>query len=260
MRLSILSNVNLDMLSGLLKKENEVFQTDGYGEWITYALKKDERLAAFAPECLFLLLDGNALLEGCQDMGSVKTVLDRSEQYIEKLAENYSASYLVVSTIDVRPEHIGAGDASDLAQASGAYWDTLLTGLAERQKNIHRFELRRLIEDYGRKQFYSAKFWYMGSIPYDMKALHLLAEEMRHVMARLVRVPKKVLVLDLDNTLWGSARMDRRELCLTVHTREPSIRIPRNRSKRCSSRECFWRSRPRITARMCRVHFVRIHI
>ena len=83
MRLSILSNVNLDMLSGLLKKENEVFQTDGYGEWITYALKKDERLAAFAPECLFLLLDGNALLEGCQDMGSVKTVLDRSEQYIE---------------------------------------------------------------------------------------------------------------------------------------------------------------------------------
>lgn len=203
MRLSILSNVNLDMLSGLLKKENEVFQTDGYGEWITYALKKDERLAAFAPECMFLLLDGNALLEGCQDMGSVKTVLDRSEQYIEKLAENYSASYLVVSTIDVRPEHIGAGDASDLAQASGAYWDTLLTGLAERQKNIHRFELRRLIEDYGRKQFYSAKFWYMGSIPYDMKALHLLAEEMRHVMARLVRVPKKVLVLDLDNTLWG---------------------------------------------------------
>ena len=110
-------------------------------------------------------------------MGSVKTGLDRSEQYIEKLAENYSASYLVVSTIDVRPEHIGAGDASDLAQASGAYWDTLLTGLAERQKNIHRFELRRLIEDYGRKQFYSAKFWYMGSIPYDMKALHLLAEE-----------------------------------------------------------------------------------
>ena len=40
MRLSILSNVNLDMLSGLLKKENEVFQTDGYGEWITYALKR----------------------------------------------------------------------------------------------------------------------------------------------------------------------------------------------------------------------------
>lgn len=43
----------------------------------------------------------------------------------------------------------------------------------------------------------------MGSIPYDMKALHLLAEEMRQVMARLARVPKKVLVLDLDNTLWG---------------------------------------------------------
>lgn len=68
MRLSILSNVNLDMLSGLLKKENEVFQTDGYGEWITYALKKDERLAAFAPECLFLLLVGKCPVRRCQDM------------------------------------------------------------------------------------------------------------------------------------------------------------------------------------------------
>ena len=111
MRLSILSNVNLDMLSGLLKKENEVFQTDGYGEWITYALKRTTSVwRRLRRNVCFLLLDGNALLEeDCQDMGSVKTVLDRSEQYIEKLAENYSASYLVVSTIDVRPEHIGAG-------------------------------------------------------------------------------------------------------------------------------------------------------
>ena len=194
MRLSILSNVNLDMLSGLLKKENEVFQTDGYGEWITYALKKDERLAAFAPECLFLLLDGNALLEGCQDMGSVKTVLDRSEQYIEKLAENYSASYLVVSTIDVRPEHIGAGDASDLAQAAGACWDTLLTGLAERQKNIHRFELRRLIEDYGRKQFYSTSSWDVSSVSVflstsNMSAIKLKNSSIFLSFTRLIQSP-----------------------------------------------------------------------
>lgn len=203
MRISILSNVNLDMLSGLLKKEHEIFQTDGYGKWITYALGREEALSVFAPECLFLILDGTALLGACSDEESRKKELDRTSLYIEKLAENYSGSYLVVSTIDVRPECVRAKDTADTALAASAYWDGLLEKLAAEHGNIHRLELRQLIEDCGRAQFYSDKFWYMGSIPYDMKALHLLAAEMQRVLLKLRQTPKKVLVLDLDNTLWG---------------------------------------------------------
>lgn len=203
MRISILSNVNLDMLSGLLKKENEIFQTDGYGQWITYALNRDERLLAFEPECMFLLLDGNALLEGCEDLESRKSVLDRTMQYVEKLAEGYSGSFLVVSTIDIRPERVVAKDAVDQALTASAYWDGLLGRLTEEHRNIHRFELKQLIANYGREHFYSDRFWYMGSIPYDMKALHVLAAEMQKILSKLRRTPKKVLVLDLDNTLWG---------------------------------------------------------
>lgn len=203
MRISILSNVNLDILSGLLKKENEIFQTDGYGKWITYALGREEALLTFAPECLFLVLDGTTLLGTCIDEEGRKKELDRTSLYIEKLAENYSGSYLVVSTIDVRPERIKAKDAPDTALAAAAYWDRLLEKLTAEHGNIHRLELRQLIEECGRAQFYSDKFWYMGSIPYDMKALHILAAEMQKVLVKLKQTPKKVLVLDLDNTLWG---------------------------------------------------------
>jgi FkbH-like protein len=82
-------------------------------------------------------------------------------------------------------------------------WDIRLTRLSEENKNVHRFELASLIADYGRKQFYSEKFWYMGSIPYDMKALHVLAAAMSRALHVLEGTRKKVLVLDLDNTLWG---------------------------------------------------------
>ena len=75
MRISVLSNVNLDMLSGLLKKEHEIFQTEGYGGWITYALKPDARLLAFAPECILLLLEGNELLGSCASWEAVKEQL-----------------------------------------------------------------------------------------------------------------------------------------------------------------------------------------
>lgn len=203
MRLAILSNVNLDMLSGLLKKEHEIFQTDGYGKWITYALCKDEKLSEFAPECLVLLLDGNALLAGCSEKSKAEQEMQCVSKYAEKLAEQYPDSYLAVSSIDIIPERVRQGDAADMGFLYSAYWDGLLTTLAEKHTNIHRFELRRIIEDYGRSRFYSAKFWYMGSIPYEMAALYTLAEEIKKMVLRLRQVRKKVLVLDLDNTLWG---------------------------------------------------------
>ncbi len=203
MRISILSNVNLDMLSGLLKKEHELFLPDGYGEWVTYALHRDERMAAFAPECLLLLLEGNELLKQCRESCDWEKELDRTKEYVERLAENYHDCYLLVSTIDVKPERIRGRDTGDMALHAAAYWDELLTELARSHANLHRFELRSLIEDYGRQQFYSNRFWYMGSIPYDMKALHALAGEIGRVLEKIKLSRKKVLVLDLDNTLWG---------------------------------------------------------
>lgn len=203
MRISILSNVNLDMLSGLLKKENEIFQTDGYGEWITYALRPDKQLTAFAPECILLLLEGNELLKNCTDIRGMREELDQVKAYVKRLAENYPNSYLLVSTIDVCGERVRSRDTGDCGLAAAVYWDNLLTELVESYGNLHRFELRRLIEDYGRKNFYSSRFWYMGSIPYDMKALHTLSAEIQLVLGKLKPIRRKVLVLDLDNTLWG---------------------------------------------------------
>lgn len=203
MRISVLSNVNLDMLSGLLKNENEIFQTDGYGKWVTYALNKDEKLAGFAPEALVLILEGNALLSGCADSDSMKTELDHAYGYACKLAELYKGSYLLVSSIDVSPRTVGGKDMPDQSLAAAAYWELLLGRMTENRRNVHRLELKQLIENYGRNQFYSAKFWYMGSIPYEMKALHTLAGEIQKVLQKLQTVRKKVLVLDLDNTLWG---------------------------------------------------------
>lgn len=203
MRISILSNVNLDMLSGLLKKENEIFQPDGYGEWVTYALRPDEHMVEFGPECIILLLEGNELLKNCVDTEERRAELNQVKAYVERLAENYKDSYLLVSTIDVRNERIRGRDAKNDGLAASAYWDNLLLQLAEDYGNLHRFELRSLIEDYGRNNFYSNKFWYMGSIPYDMKALHVLAAELQKTLGKLKPVRRKVLVLDLDNTLWG---------------------------------------------------------
>lgn len=203
MRISILSNVNLDMLSGLLKKKNEVFQPDGYGEWITYALRPDEHMLQFDPECIILLLDGNELVKKCDNLEEQKLELKQAGEYIAKLAQIYKNSYLLVSTIDLNEELIRVRDTNESRLEIFVYWEQVLSELTAQYENMHRFELRNLIENYGRNSFYSKKFWYMGSIPYDMKALHVLADEIQKNIERLRVIRRKVLVLDLDNTLWG---------------------------------------------------------
>ena len=50
---------------------------------------------------------------------------------------------------------------------------------------------------------FSTKMWYMGKILHSMELQKVLAREIEHCAAIEVNVPKKVLLLDLDNTLWG---------------------------------------------------------
>ena len=113
MRISILSNVNMDMLFSLLKKEHEIWQPNGYGGWISYALRPDPDLQAFQPECLLVLLEGNELLRRCRTAKERQEEADQAALCVGKLAEQYPSSRLLVSTIDLRPDVIREKDAAD---------------------------------------------------------------------------------------------------------------------------------------------------
>ena len=45
--------------------------------------------------------------------------------------------------------------------------------------------------------------WYMGKVLWGMEMQSALAEQILYRAGLEYRTPKKVLVLDLDNTLWG---------------------------------------------------------
>lgn len=182
MKIAVLSNVNMDLVIASLKKKCDVFQSEGYGQWITYALTVDEKLNEYRPNVIFLILDSKALTESHSQY----------MKYIEKMSENYPYSLIAVSDVD---------DENVLVEAG---WKKELDQLCEKD-NIVSFPLSSIIKKNGRDNFYSNQMWYTGSIPYNMKAMGILADEMYIFACRTQRVRKKVLVVDLDNTLWGGA-------------------------------------------------------
>lgn len=57
MRLALLSNVTVELLAGMLKKEHSLWMPSGFGAWIQTALAPPDELRKFDPEFVFLLLD-----------------------------------------------------------------------------------------------------------------------------------------------------------------------------------------------------------
>ena len=203
MRIAILTNVNLDFLLQFQSKKNQVFETQGYGQWIRYALSDSTTLIDFAPDCIFLILDGFALLEECGSKDDGFKEIDRTMSHIASLAKRCSKSNIAISTIDIPIRHIHVSDGYPMENAWCSYWNEKLDQITLTMSHVHRFDLSRFICDFGRANFYSEKMWYMGSIPYSMKGLQLLSERIDDFLDLLLIKRKKVLILDLDNTLWG---------------------------------------------------------
>ncbi|MEG1875952.1 MAG: HAD-IIIC family phosphatase [Lachnospiraceae bacterium] len=201
MRISILSNVNLDMVLHDLRKKNEIFSLPGYNQWISVCLNP-EQMCSFEPQIIYLIIDGNALLEDYETQEDKTKYIDSCFEYISQLAVNFSQTNIFVSTIDVWPE-IRTGKSQNKSSYIMGYWNKCIEQIIKQRKNILCFDLENIIANYGRKKFYSKKLWYSGLIPYDIGAIKILVQHIEKINSNILNTRKKLLILDLDNTLWG---------------------------------------------------------
>ena len=57
MKIVLLSNVTVEVLAGLLRKEHQVWTPSGFGAWMEAALEPPQDMLAFGPELICLLID-----------------------------------------------------------------------------------------------------------------------------------------------------------------------------------------------------------
>jgi HAD-superfamily phosphatase, subfamily IIIC/FkbH-like domain len=61
----------------------------------------------------------------------------------------------------------------------------------------------QIVRQYGYNSLYDDRFWYLGRIKCTSNAFKIMVSEMTKLRSAYTGLTKKVLVLDLDNTLWG---------------------------------------------------------
>ncbi|MDR0206901.1 MAG: HAD-IIIC family phosphatase [Bacteroidales bacterium] len=191
MKLAVLSNVNMDPLRFCFQKNNALeLYFCGYNRWQAELLDTNSELHKFAPDYVFLYLNAgewNGEISGL--LASVKTYLDYAK-----------TTNFIIANFNYLPTEILINYDND------SYVNLLNKTMNDFSKENHQvtiLDFNRIIRWFGYKNLFDEKYWYLGRIKLSNEGFKVLANEITHVLNCLQGKTKKVLVLDLDNTLWG---------------------------------------------------------
>lgn len=196
--IALLSNITTDMIKLKLSKNFEVYTPSGFNGWISDVYNSDSFIYDKACEAIIILLDSSTFSE----YEVIKDELKIWQEAINNLVSKDSKP-VIVSTIDVKSSKVRT-----LSEVSWAYeiqklWSDFLVDLTDKNANFYVFDLAELVADIGRNNFYSSKMFYLSSMPYSKTGIQSICEEITTALSNIFEPKKKIIVLDLDNTLWG---------------------------------------------------------
>lgn len=198
MKIAILSNVNVDMLSQKLAVQFSAFPPQGYGNSFAMLLDPQSDLNIFSPQAVYYLMDLHGLTASCGTLSQCFDVIDQWFSQFEACLRQDTLYFVS----DALPFVCLENDDELYAVQIQNYWNQKLVSLLRDYTQVHCFPLSPLAAKCG-KTFYSTKLWYMGKIPFSTAAFKIMTDAISTQLALTFRPSRKVLLLDLDNTLWG---------------------------------------------------------
>lgn len=221
-KLGFAGNVTLDMLVGLAVSSLARLGVDAeahlcpFGAAASEMLDEGSELSRFAPDALFLHLEARVLFES-HLLSPLDTVLEGKLQAAELAAqslEGWVAAFrmrfpncsILISNL-APPPCTGLGSLEGTSPHSVRpmfrLFEQRLEVLAASDAGVGIVDCRGAAERMGYDRWADERLWYLARMPYSQPALRELAGLLAHRVAALRGKTRKVLVLDLDNTLWG---------------------------------------------------------
>ena len=201
-RIALLSNITADMIAAKLRKQYDVYLPDGYDMWISDVLNTESGFYNASCEAVILLLDGTEF-RSFHTVEEAEARLALWQNAVLALIQNVTDVPVFLSTVDFRETAIRTFAERVNYTKWQDEWYQFVQSEAEKATNVFVLDILKQIMDDGRKQVYSNKMWYMGSMPYSKTGIQTVTNEIQLALDAVFGSRKKIIVLDLDNTLWG---------------------------------------------------------
>jgi FkbH-like protein len=218
MKIALLSNVNIDLLAQKLEpmlKEPE-FYVAGFNQYIQELLDLQSKLNNFSPDIVIVHIDGRALFSyhvknpfsnidltfiGREAAGEL---VNTTFQYLERNPK----TFFLLNSIVLLPETILGNleyNSNYSIEVVEQVYNLKIRELVNNNKtqNIIISNWNSIVKKNGYDKIFDNRYWYLGRIPYSIDGLGYLAECYNSSIRAIFSKPKKIIALDLDNTLWG---------------------------------------------------------
>lgn len=201
-RVAILSNITVDLIIGKLRRQYDFYQPEGFDTWVQEVINPVSGLYSQPFAAVVVLLDGTEA-RGWKNIDEGTERIGLWKQALNTLVSKVTTIPVFISTIDIRENRIKSLSERKIKYELENEWYQFVQGLIEEKGNIYLIDLADTIAEIGRKQFYSNKMWYMSSMPYSRDGLNAVSLEIDRVLGSAFNSRKKIIAVDLDNTLWG---------------------------------------------------------
>jgi len=212
MKTAVLSNINLNPLKVFLAQKEIYFA--GYGQYVQELINPNSSVNTKDFDMIFLHLEGEEFIK--EILESLMTTQEARQIIAEKLKllsgaltqymQKHPAASVLLTTIVFPPfvfsNYLDVNSPYSLRTLEG-YINEELMEWSKKFSQLYLMDWRSLVLSHGYKQIVDEKFWYLGRIKYTSGAFKALALEIQNITRAIEGKAKKILALDLDNTLWG---------------------------------------------------------
>jgi FkbH-like protein len=192
MNIYTLSNTNVDSIKYYFSQDLRVVGSCTYGNYLIDLVDESSDLYRNNIDLVVLLIDGDEL----KITNDLQEIFSSVSNFLVK-----RKCLFLFSTISLRPYYVDTFlNISNEFEFNANYQ---IIKFCKENKSVFSLDIHKLIARLGSDKCLDDKFWYIGRIKYKPLFFKELAKEVYGVLHAINTVPKKVLVLDLDNTIWG---------------------------------------------------------
>lgn len=203
----------MDLLAVKLKKYFEEtgieydFYVAGYNQYVQEIINPDSNFNKNKFDIAVVFIDGEEIVRNFVELKFNKNIInelvDKEIGILKQILNKNKNIVIILNSIFIRTPIIAMAD-SNLELGLRIFQEKFNTKIRNIETDrLLIFDFDALVTRFGYETIYDDRLWYLGRIKFSNKGLELIAYQyFLHIQAYLGK-NKKVLILDLDNTLWG---------------------------------------------------------
>ncbi len=200
MKLALLSNVNTDYVLRILSSRVDCAPSVGYGDIWSHLLNECSELNKFDPDMVVIIIEIEQLVTGYSNDSEKKNIIEDWFSVFDRVI-NAGKEYFISDAV-FHSRNIDEYDSFSEYKILNSWMNALQRRVCV-HTNVHILKICSEFKTAGLKNVFSDKMWYMGKIPYTNEGCRIIADEIMKAVVLPTRITKKVIILDMDNTLWG---------------------------------------------------------